>query len=80
MLVTLLFVECGSFHGDLAEIKRKWKIFSGPIYCSLCYTGLSSPVFFSEIQSLGTKRGETWKREAMKFVLAAFSLPSQFQI
>ena len=46
MLVTLLFVECGSFHGDLAEIKRKWKIFSGPIYCSLCYTGLSSPVFF----------------------------------
>ena len=64
----------------LRRLKENGKSFQVQFTVAFAIPDWALQFFFSEIQSLGTKRGETWKREAMKFVLAAFSLPSQFQI
>ena len=79
MLVTLPFVECGSFQETLRRFKENGKSFQVQFTVAFAIPDWALR-FFSERQSLGTKRGETWKREARNFVLAAFSLPSQFQI
>ena len=79
MLVTLPFVECGSFQETLRRFKENGKSFQVQFTVAFAIPDWALR-FFSERQSLGTKRGETWKREARNFLLAAFSLPSQFQI